>query len=81
MAQALTDTFYVIDLGLLTRLHAHFVAAMPRVTPFYAVKCMPDRAMMSTLAALGDASHLLLETFTDAPFGLSHARHNRLFSS
>ncbi|CAL8464362.1 g3897 [Coccomyxa elongata] len=49
----LDDTFYVIDLGLLARLHAHFVAAMPRVTPFYAVKCMPDRAMMATLAGLG----------------------------
>ena len=51
--QALDDTFYVIDLGLLARLQAHFVAAMPRVTPFYAVKCMPDRAMMATLASLG----------------------------
>ncbi len=51
--QTLDDTFYVIDLGLLARLHAHFVAAMPRVTPFYAVKCMPDRAMMATLAGLG----------------------------
>lgn len=44
----------MVDLGLLGRLHMHFVAAMPRVTPFYAVKCMPNRAIMATLAALGE---------------------------
>jgi hypothetical protein len=41
--QELEDTFYVVDLGMLHRLHAFFVAAMPRVTPFYAMKCMPDK--------------------------------------
>ena len=33
----------MIDLGMLRRLHAYFVAAMPRVTPFYAMKCMPEK--------------------------------------
>lgn len=43
----------MIDMGVLTRLHSFFVASMPRVMPFYAVKCMPERGMMATLAALG----------------------------
>ena len=30
-----------------------FVAALPRVHPFYAVKCHPDPAVLRTLAALG----------------------------
>lgn len=30
-----------------------FVAAMPRVWPYYAVKCNPDNVMVRVLAALG----------------------------
>jgi ornithine decarboxylase len=35
-----------------TKLQA-FTKAMPRVTPFYAVKCNPDGMIMRALAALG----------------------------
>ena len=52
-AQALEETFYVIDLGMVARLHACFARALPRVTPFYAVKCMPEPGLMRMLAALG----------------------------
>ena len=45
--QELEDTFYVVDLGMLHRLHAFFVAAMPRVTPFYAMKCMPEKVTIA----------------------------------
>ena len=38
-ARSLDDTFYVIDLGVVARLYAGWIAAMPRVKPFYAVKC------------------------------------------
>jgi ornithine decarboxylase len=47
------DAFYVLDLGLLVRLFQGWVQSMPRVRPFYAVKCSPDRALLTTLAALG----------------------------
>jgi len=47
------DAFYVLDLGLLVRLFQEWVQAMPRVKPFYAVKCSPDPALLTTLAALG----------------------------
>ena len=45
--------FYVMDLGLLVQLFHGWVKALPRVKPFYAVKCSPDPALLSTLAALG----------------------------
>ena len=34
-------------------LHRDWVAALPTVTPFYAVKCNEDPALLKTLAALG----------------------------
>ncbi len=43
----------MIDLGTVARLHAAFTAALPRVTPFYAVKCMPEPGLLRMLAALG----------------------------
>ena len=49
----LEDTFAVIDLHAVVKLYEHFKKRMPRVTPHYAVKCCPDRGIISTLAALG----------------------------
>ena len=49
----LEDPLYIIDLGRLVRLYEMWTAALPRVTPFYAVKCLTDDALMATLAALG----------------------------
>lgn len=49
----LEDTFYVMDLGMVAALAAGWAALMPRVRPFYAVKCNGDTALLSTLAACG----------------------------
>lgn len=49
----LQDNFYVLDLGALQRLYRAWNEAMPRVQPHYAVKCNPDVAVLSCLAALG----------------------------
>ena len=49
----LQDAFYVLDLGLLIQLFQQWGKALPRVKPFYAVKCSPDPALLSTLAELG----------------------------
>ena len=51
--EQLEDPLYVIDLGMVTALYKAWAAALPRVTPFYAVKCFGDRAMLATLASLG----------------------------
>jgi len=49
----LQDNFYVVDLGALQRLYRAWGEAMPRVHPYYAVKCNPDVGVLATLAALG----------------------------
>lgn len=46
------DTFYVYDLGEVARLHATWVETMPRVAPFYAVKCNPEPGMVSRASAV-----------------------------
>ena len=51
--QDVEDPFYVVDLGRLIELYQDWVTAMPSVTPFYAVKCNEDPALLKTLAALG----------------------------
>ena len=47
------EPFYVIDLGDVVRKHATWVAALPRVEPFYACKCNGEPAILDTLATLG----------------------------
>ncbi|KOB67288.1 Ornithine decarboxylase 1 [Operophtera brumata] len=47
------DPFYVMDLGELVARYQRWTELMPRVEPFYAVKCNDDRLLVSTLAALG----------------------------
>ncbi|GBP87042.1 Ornithine decarboxylase [Eumeta japonica] len=47
------DPFYVFDLGEVVARYHKWKATMPRVEPFYAVKCNDDKLLLTTLAALG----------------------------
>ncbi|XP_064177634.1 ornithine decarboxylase 1-like [Anguilla rostrata] len=47
------DAFYVADLGDILKKHLRWVRALPRVTPFYAIKCNDSRTVVMTLATLG----------------------------
>jgi len=47
------DPFYVGDLGEVIRQYKQWTELMPRVTPFYAVKCNPDPMVIKTLAKCG----------------------------
>ncbi|KAG8506784.1 Ornithine decarboxylase [Galemys pyrenaicus] len=47
------DPFMVADLGLLASRHQTFLRALPRVAPFYAVKCNSSPWVLRVLAALG----------------------------
>ena len=47
------DAFFVADLGEISRQHNQFRSLLPRVEPFYAVKCNPDKKVMKRLARLG----------------------------
>uniref|UniRef100_A0A182JIR5 ornithine decarboxylase n=1 Tax=Anopheles atroparvus TaxID=41427 RepID=A0A182JIR5_ANOAO len=44
---------HVLDLDDVVRKHRNWLQTMPRVTPFYAVKCNDDPAILATLACLG----------------------------
>ncbi|KAL7276844.1 Ornithine decarboxylase [Rhizina undulata] len=47
------DAFFVADLGEVYRQHMRWKMNLPRVEPFYAVKCNGDRNVLRLLAALG----------------------------
>ncbi|KAE8605065.1 hypothetical protein XENTR_v10014956 [Xenopus tropicalis] len=47
------DAFYVADLGDIVKKHVRWFKALPRVTPFYAVKCNDSKAIVKTLSLLG----------------------------
>ncbi|GFR47866.1 hypothetical protein Agub_g9675, partial [Astrephomene gubernaculifera] len=48
-----SDSIYVVDLASPFRLFKAWRAALPRVHPFYAVKCYPEPAILRLLVALG----------------------------
>lgn len=48
-----TPALYGVDVGVIAQRYVEFVAALPRVTPHYAVKCNPDPVVVRTLAFMG----------------------------
>jgi ornithine decarboxylase len=47
------EAFYFIDLGTVLRKYQQWVQHLPRVKPFYAIKCNPNTAIIKTLANMG----------------------------
>lgn len=47
------EAFFVADLGQLVRRHVIWQRALPRIEPFYAMKCNPNPVILSVLAKLG----------------------------
>ncbi|KAF3907376.1 hypothetical protein ABW21_db0208029 [Orbilia brochopaga] len=47
------DAFFVADLGEVYRQHLRWKLNLPRIEPFYAVKCNPDTQVLRLLANLG----------------------------
>lgn len=47
------NAFFVADLSEVYRQHVRWLRALPRVIPFYAVKCNPDPYVLRLLAAMG----------------------------
>lgn len=47
------EPFYIIDIGQVIRQHDQWIASLPRVDPFYAVKCNGDKTILRVLANLG----------------------------
>ncbi|GAV52566.1 hypothetical protein ZYGR_0AG05570 [Zygosaccharomyces rouxii] len=47
------NSFFVCDIGEVERLHKNWFKELPRVQPYYAVKCNPDAKVLRKLADLG----------------------------
>ena len=62
------DAFYVCDLGDVLKKHLRWVRAMPRITPFYAVKCNDSQTVVMTLAALGAGFDCASKVCLDDPW-------------
>jgi len=46
------EAFYIVDLGKVIRQYQKWKDLLPRITPFYAVKCNPDILVCKVLASL-----------------------------
>lgn len=53
VVQGEVAAFFVADLGAVVRKHFCFLKCLPRVQPFYAVKCNSSPGMLKVLAELG----------------------------
>lgn len=47
------NPFFVVNLGNIVRQYNKWITYLPRVKPFYAVKCNPDDVILTLLAKLG----------------------------
>jgi len=47
------EAFYIVDLTRIIAKYEEWVENLPRVKPFYAIKCNPDTAIIKLLASLG----------------------------
>ncbi|KAF7378650.1 hypothetical protein HZH66_015437 [Vespula vulgaris] len=46
------DAFYILDLGIIMKQHQEWIKKMPRIVPYYAVKCNPNLMVIKVLAAM-----------------------------
>lgn len=53
LAQGDVAAFFVADLGAVVRKHFCFLKCLPRVRPFYTVKCNSSPGVLKVLAELG----------------------------
>jgi len=47
------EAFYIVDLGAVVKKYQQWASHLPRVKPFYAIKCNNSSAIVRTLASLG----------------------------
>lgn len=47
------EAFYFVDLGIIVQKYYEWISALPRVKPYYAIKCNNNPAIVRTLAGLG----------------------------
>jgi len=47
------EAFYIVDLSMVVKQYKQWVSLLPRVKPFYAIKCNSNPAIVRTLGSLG----------------------------
>jgi len=47
------EAFYIVNLGTVVKKYEEWTSNLPRVKPFYAIKCNPNTAIIKLLASLG----------------------------
>jgi len=75
------DAFYVVDLGTVVRKLVDWKRLLPRVTPFYAIKCNPDPMVMRILAASGIGFACASKGEIDAVLAMSVSSHRIIFAN
>eukprot|EP00696_Hemimastix_kukwesjijk_P015036 gnl/Hemi2/3157_TR1114_c0_g9_i1.p1 gnl/Hemi2/3157_TR1114_c0_g9~~gnl/Hemi2/3157_TR1114_c0_g9_i1.p1 ORF type:complete len:442 (+),score=111.58 gnl/Hemi2/3157_TR1114_c0_g9_i1:67-1392(+) len=72
------EAFYMVDLGILARQYHRWTKNLPRVEPWYAVKCNPDPVIVRTLALLGAGFDCASQGELDLVLGLGITPRNRI---
>lgn len=64
------DPFYIFNIGDVIRKHQNWIEKMPRVAPYYAVKCNDNDVVLATLALLGTSFDCASKTEMSKILGL-----------
>jgi len=53
VSEGVENAFFLVDLGTVIKKYEEWSKCLPRVKPFYAMKCNPDEAILKTLKICG----------------------------
>jgi len=53
LIEGVENAFFLVDLGIIINKYEEWSKCLPRVRPFYAMKCNPDEAILKTLKVCG----------------------------
>lgn len=81
VSSKLEDPFYVMDISQVLHLWDTWTIAMPRVRPYYAVKCNPDPVLLSILCSLGAGFDVASQSEIDAALSIGASASDLIFAN
>jgi ornithine decarboxylase len=75
------DAFFIGDLGDIVAKHKKWLTSLPRVEPFYAVKCNPDRNVVKLLAGLNTSFDCASKSEIEKVLGLGVSPSRIIFAN
>jgi len=75
------DAFYVVDIQDILRKHKNWLLKMPRVQPFYAVKCNSTPIVLEILASLGIGFDCASKAEIDSVLNLGVSPNNIIYAN